>query len=102
MMKKKSRYEPYYELSEEELAVFSGEDLKSEIVSDSVLKEGVEKNKDGWCELCSHPDALFYQDCICYNSVFCRKKCEFRNKGEKPEELNTEQGVILPKIDEII
>jgi hypothetical protein len=53
-----------------------GEDLQNEIVSDEALKR-VE-----WGLLCVHPDALMYQDCLCYNSRFCRTKCEFRNKGK--------------------
>jgi hypothetical protein len=42
-----------------------------------------EKAKVEWGLLCLHPEALFYQDCICYNSQFCREECEFRNKDGK-------------------
>jgi hypothetical protein len=53
------------------------EDLQNEIVSDEALKR-VE-----WGLLCVHPDALYYMDCLCYNSEFCRTECEFRNKVGK-------------------
>jgi hypothetical protein len=52
------------------------EDLQNEIVSDGALKR-VE-----WGLLCVHPDALYYMDCLCYNSEFCRTECEFRNKSK--------------------
>jgi hypothetical protein len=61
------------------------EGVQNEIVSDSVLKVGVLRNKlkrVEWGLLCVHPDALYYMDCICYNSEFCRTECEFRNKGK--------------------
>jgi hypothetical protein len=62
------------------------EDVQEKAMPDSALKLGVLRNrlaKVEWGLLCLHPEALFYQDCICYNSQFCREECEFRNKDGK-------------------
>jgi hypothetical protein len=61
------------------------EDLQNEIVSDEALKVGVLRSKlerIEYGELCIHPDSLYYMDCVCYNSRFCRKKCDYRNKSK--------------------
>ena len=54
---------------------------------------GTQENRENLCENKN------YHDCDNYNTEFCRQRCKFGVKEPEVSEFNTEQGVVLQKID---
>lgn len=50
--------------------------------------------------LCNH-EGDWYKKCPEYNSVMCRQFCKWGPQGQISGEFNTEQGVIVKKMDDV-